>query len=215
LEEPIFKWNDQVFQNKRDFLTINFSGKCNFEKKLDKNIENFGCNLIDFKNFQPNNIALISRLKTFFIVRGICTYTQKVENAKKSGALAVIIYNTENDLFESTVHHSNEIPVIHIKNKLGIELINYPNDIQIYLKINPIIVEKNTSNLIIESIQGDEDNIIVAGAHLDSVSINSGINDNASGSSMLIEISNQLTKIVPINKIIFCWWYLKYNKKGW
>jgi hypothetical protein len=85
LEEPIFKWNDQVFQNKRDFLTINFSGKCNFEKKLDKNIENFGCNLIDFKNFQPNNIALISRLKTFLLSGEYVLILKKLKMQKNQG----------------------------------------------------------------------------------------------------------------------------------
>ena len=53
---------------------------------------------------------------------------------------------------------------------------------------------------------GDANNVIMAGAHLDSVNEGPGINDNGSGSSALIEIAEQIAKVKPPNKLRFAWW---------
>ena len=45
------------------------------------------------------------------------------------------------------------------------------------------------------------------GAHLDSVAEGPGINDNGSGSAMILEIAEQLAKVKkPANKVRFAWW---------
>ena len=43
------------------------------------------------------------------------------------------------------------------------------------------------------------------GAHLDSVGVGPGINDNGSGSATILEIAEQLRKVKPRNKIRFIW----------
>jgi Zn-dependent M28 family amino/carboxypeptidase len=62
-----------------------------------------------------------------------------------------------------------------------------------------------TSNVIAETREGDPDNVIVVGAHLDSVGVGPGINDNGSGSAGILEIAEQLRKVKPRNKIRFVW----------
>ena len=62
-----------------------------------------------------------------------------------------------------------------------------------------------TSNVIAETRDGDPDNVIVVGAHLDSVGVGPGINDNGSGSATILEIAEQLRKVKPRNKIRFIW----------
>jgi hypothetical protein len=62
-----------------------------------------------------------------------------------------------------------------------------------------------TSNVIAETRDGDPDNVIVVGAHLDSVGVGPGINDNGSGSAGILEIAEQLRKVKPRNKIRFIW----------
>ena len=62
-----------------------------------------------------------------------------------------------------------------------------------------------TSNVIAETRHGDPDNVIVVGAHLDSVGTGPGINDNGSGSATILEIAEQLRKVKPRNKIRFIW----------
>ena len=51
--------------------------------------------------------------------------------------------------------------------------------------------------MIAETTSGDPNNVIVVGAHLDSVGVGPGINDNGSGSATILEIAEQMTKVQP------------------
>ena len=59
---------------------------------------------------------------------------------------------------------------------------------------------RSTENVIAESRWGDPTNVVMAGAHLDSVPEGPGINDNGSGSAALLEIALQLAKAKPTNR---------------
>ena len=59
--------------------------------------------------------------------------------------------------------------------------------------------------MIAETPDGDPNNVIVVGAHLDSVGVGPGINDNGSGSATILEIAEQIRKVKPRNKIRFIW----------
>jgi Zn-dependent M28 family amino/carboxypeptidase len=61
-------------------------------------------------------------------------------------------------------------------------------------------------NVIAESKDGDPDNVVIAGAHLDSVQAGPGINDNGSGSAAILEVAEQMAKVKPHNKLRFAWW---------
>ncbi|MFI0417161.1 M28 family peptidase [Spongiactinospora sp. 9N601] len=63
-------------------------------------------------------------------------------------------------------------------------------------------------NLIADWPGGDENQVIMAGAHLDSVSAGPGINDNASGSAMLLEVALTLAEKRPTmaKHVRFGWW---------
>ncbi|KAK6348737.1 hypothetical protein TWF718_006524 [Orbilia javanica] len=63
-----------------------------------------------------------------------------------------------------------------------------------------------TQNLFSESIGGDPTNVIMIGAHLDSIRNGPGINDNGSGSSLLIALFHALQSYCPKNRIRFAWW---------
>ncbi|GII89294.1 aminopeptidase [Sphaerisporangium siamense] len=63
-------------------------------------------------------------------------------------------------------------------------------------------------NLIADWPGGDENQIIMAGAHLDSVSAGPGINDNGSGSAMILEVALTLAAQRPTmtKHVRFGWW---------
>ncbi|KAJ3329579.1 hypothetical protein HDU76_007596 [Blyttiomyces sp. JEL0837] len=65
-------------------------------------------------------------------------------------------------------------------------------------------------NVICDTLEGDEYNTIVIGSHLDGVPAGPGINDNASGSSGVLEIALTLYKSGYNrrlkNRIRFAWW---------
>ncbi len=61
-------------------------------------------------------------------------------------------------------------------------------------------------NVIAELPGTNVNNVVMAGAHLDSVTEGPGINDNGSGSAALLETALMMAKLHPENTIRFAWW---------
>ena len=60
--------------------------------------------------------------------------------------------------------------------------------------------------MIAESRSGDPNNVVMVGAHLDSVQRGPGIQDNGSGSAAILETAIQMAKVNPRNRLRFAWW---------
>ena len=61
-------------------------------------------------------------------------------------------------------------------------------------------------NVLAETADGNDANVVMAGAHLDSVQEGPGINDNGTGSAALLEVAEQMSKVKPNNTVRFAWW---------
>ena len=61
-------------------------------------------------------------------------------------------------------------------------------------------------NVIAEKTGTNDDNVVMAGAHLDSVEAGPGINDNGSGSSALLDLALKVSKVDNQNTMRFAWW---------
>ena len=61
-------------------------------------------------------------------------------------------------------------------------------------------------NVIAELPGKNPDNVVMAGAHLDSVIEGPGINDNGSGSAALLETALMMANSNPENTLRFGWW---------
>jgi len=64
-------------------------------------------------------------------------------------------------------------------------------------------------NLFAETAGGDDNQVILIGAHLDSVAEGPGINDDGTGSAALLELAIQIGNnkdFKPVNKLKFAWW---------
>jgi Zn-dependent M28 family amino/carboxypeptidase len=61
-------------------------------------------------------------------------------------------------------------------------------------------------NVIAELPGKNSNNVVMAGAHLDSVIEGPGINDNGSGSAALLETALTMAKLKPENTLRFAWW---------
>jgi aminopeptidase Y len=160
-----------------------------------------GCNASDFAGFPAGHIALISR--------GACTFALKATNAYNAGAVGVIIYNnipgTLNGTLSSTF--TLDIPVTSVTQDVGQQLATLvPSGLIMRLKTDTFRGVATTSNIIAESKSGDPNNVIMAGAHLDSVNAGPGIQDNGSGSAAILEVAEQMAKVNPRNKVRFAWW---------
>ena len=158
-----------------------------------------GCEAADFAGFPVGNIALISR--------GACAFAIKAVNAHAAGASGVIIYNNIAGGLNGTLGatFTLDIPVTSVEQSVGQQLAATPGLI-LHLKISTFRGIATTYNVLAESAGGDPNNVVMAGAHLDSVNAGPGINDNGSGSAALIEVAEQLARVTPRNKVRLAWW---------
>ena len=62
------------------------------------------------------------------------------------------------------------------------------------------------TNVIAELKGKNDGNVVMSGAHLDSVPAGPGINDNGSGSAALLELAEQLGNFKPENTLRLAWW---------
>jgi Zn-dependent M28 family amino/carboxypeptidase len=152
-----------------------------------------GCEASDFASFTAGNIALIQR--------GTCTFGAKAENAEAAGASAVIIFNEgqpgRTDLSPGTLGEDAEvdIPVVAASFADGEELYNLaqaPAGVTARVATAILDEQRPTSNVLAYSREGNTEEKVVVGAHLDSVLEGPGINDNGSGSAGILEIAEEL-----------------------
>ncbi len=166
---------------------------------------NSGCEPEDFDGFVEGNIALVQR--------GTCTFAQKAINAEAAGAAGVIIFNEgqpgRTDAILGTLGAPDvSIPVVGASFAIGEELYNLDQagDVTVHLFTSTISEIRATSNVFAESVTGNDDNVVMVGAHLDSVAEGPGINDNGSGSAAVLEVALQMKKVKPRNTLRFAWW---------
>lgn len=161
-----------------------------------------GCEAADFAGFPAGHIALVQR--------GTCVFAQKVQNALNAGASAVIVFNQGNTPAREPLLTNvtlaplvATIPVVAVSFADGVALAQPGSTATVTVAPPQMITQVN---VIAETPGGDADNVVMAGAHLDSVERGPGINDNGSGSAVLLEVAEQMAKVKPRNKLRFAWW---------
>ncbi len=182
-----------------------------------------GCEASDFTGLDfsgPSDIAVIQR--------GTCNFSVKAVNAQTAGAEAVVIFNQGNTpdregvivgtaAFLPDGSPSNlTIPVVGASFADGVALSESGST----ANVNVQPAETRTDYNVLAELPGkhdgddddkrkgkkDADNIVMAGAHLDSVIAGPGINDNGSGSAALLDLAQALGKVKPVNTLRFGWW---------
>ena len=98
-----------------------------------------------------------------------------------------------------------DLPVVGITQSLGVQLGATPG-LVLRIKTDALREPATAENVLAESKGGNANNVVMAGAHLDSVSAGPGINDNGSGSAAILEIAEQMGRVVPRNKVRFALW---------
>jgi Zn-dependent M28 family amino/carboxypeptidase len=158
-----------------------------------------GCEPSDFAGFTAGNIALIQR--------GACTFALKATNAYNAGATGVVIYNNQAGDINGTLGNdfTLDIGVTAVTQAVGQQLAATPG-LVLRLKTDTFRGMAETYNVFAETPGGDPDNVVMVGAHLDSVDAGPGINDNGSGSAALLHVAEMMSKVKVENKIRFAWW---------
>ena len=146
------------------------------------------------------------------VQRGTCSFAEKFLRAAASGAAAMVFINEGQPgrTDPSWISFDGiDIPTFAATVETGTALANGvlsgDSGLDARFKIDWRPGTYTTTNVIAETESGDPNNVIVVGAHLDSVGVGAGINDNGSGSAMILEIAEQMTKVKPRNKVRFMW----------
>jgi Zn-dependent M28 family amino/carboxypeptidase len=163
-----------------------------------------GCEATDFAGLDfsgTNDIALIQR--------GGCTFAAKALNAEAAGAEAVIIFNQGNrpdtfGLVGGTLGGENVvgIPVVGASFAQGQALASPGST----ARVRTEFVTRHSFNVIAELPGRNNDNVVMAGAHLDSVPAGPGIEDDGSGAAALLEVAQAMSKLHPENTVRLAWW---------
>lgn len=176
----------------------------------DPSTSTSGCEPSDFDGLDfsgPNDIALIQR--------GFCFFSVKAVNAEAAGAEGVIILNQGNSATRMDPLSGNAsalpdgspsnliLPLIGASFVDGVQLSQVGSEALIEVQA-PVVGTQY--NVIAELPGRNDNNIVIAGAHLDSVRAGPGIQDNGSGSAAILETALQMSKVKPFNTVRFAWW---------
>jgi aminopeptidase Y len=207
----------QRFVPNRDYGTLLYSGSGAVQAPVvavdlllpspSANASTSGCEGPDFASFPRGAVALLQR--------GGCFFREKVENAAAAGAVAVVVMNEGNPgrrgLFQATLGSPQvSIPALAASVQVGDALRNGrssgPTGVSVALRADVIAETRRTRNVIAESRTGNPGKLVVAGAHLDSVDRGPGVNDNGSGSALVLAVAESLARSHPANRLRFVWW---------
>jgi Zn-dependent M28 family amino/carboxypeptidase len=162
-----------------------------------------GCEPTDFDASVAGTIVLLSR--------GICAFGDKQANASAAGAVGVLVHNNEPGPFVGTLGGPVEgAPAGSISQEDGAALrkqLAADPALAGTLDLRQFREDRTTFNLIAQTPHGDPDNVVMLGAHLDSVVEGAGINDNGTGSAGILQTAVELAEVGPTqNAVRFAWW---------
>ncbi|CZT02086.1 related to aminopeptidase Y precursor, vacuolar [Rhynchosporium agropyri] len=152
--------------------------------------------------------------KLVLIKRGTCAISEKLKLAKNFGALGVILYhNLEGTPNSATLSAENIgliAPVGVIAKSVGEAWkarLAAGEALTVTLLVDSVFETRESWNIFSETKEGDPHNVVMLGAHLDSVQAGPGINDDGSGTSGILEILSAFRHYKGFkNKVRFAWW---------
>ncbi len=159
-----------------------------------------GCEAEDFAGQDFTGTVAVIR-------RGACTFDLKHRNAAAAGAIGVVVANNvPAPLAGVTLGQPGVVPTGGVSQADGDALFALAGQ-SATLELVYAIETRTQRNVIAQTRTGRTDNVVMAGAHLDSVEAGPGINDNGTGSAGLLEVALEMggspnTK----NAVRFGWW---------
>lgn len=160
-----------------------------------------GCTAADYDGLPVQGAVVL-------VDRGQCPFGQKQTVAAQRGAVAVVVANNvDDDKMQATLGDSTDvkIPAVVVSKAIGAQLRARPGPTT--LRLNAGIRTQRTRNVIAQTKTGSTSDVVMVGAHLDSVPEGPGINDNGSGTAALLETAIQLGGSPDVrNAVRFGFW---------
>lgn len=160
-----------------------------------------GCAAADYDHLPVNGAVVM-------VDRGTCPFSQKAGAAAQRGAVAMVVAdNVVEERIAGTLGETNsvKIPVVGISKADGAQLRSSVGPATVHLSADTQTI--SARNVIAQTKTGSTSNVVMAGAHLDSVPEGPGINDNGSGVAAVLETALQLGPSPGIhNAVRFGFW---------
>ncbi|BDD57598.1 Leucyl aminopeptidase yscIV [Monascus purpureus] len=184
---------------------MTYSPSGNFEAELSL-VANLGCDATDYASDIAGKIALIKR--------GTCSFAEKSILAASANAVAAIVYNNaaEGVMGGTLGGPSNPaepyVPIVGISLADASSIVDQLASGPVAAKLNVLTEMENrtTYNVIAQTKGGDPNNVVMLGAHTDSVEAGPGINDDGSGTISNLVIAKALSKFSVKNAVRFGFW---------
>ncbi|MDT7721419.1 MAG: hypothetical protein QOE94_2430, partial [Mycobacterium sp.] len=145
-----------------------------------------GCNASDYDNLPINGAVVL-------VDRGTCPFAQKENAAVQRGAVAMVVAdNVVEEHMGGTLGETTDvkIPVVSVTKSDGALLRTTVGPATVKLSAETKTMQAR--NVIAQTKTGLTSDVVMAGAHLDSVPEGPGINDNGSGVAAVLETALQL-----------------------
>ncbi|HWF28508.1 MAG TPA: M28 family metallopeptidase [Mycobacterium sp.] len=163
--------------------------------------ESPGCKASDFDGLGTQGAVVL-------VDRGTCPFAQKEDAAAQRGAVAMIVAdNVDEQQMGGTLGADTDvkIPVVGVTKSVGVQLRAQPG--RTTIKLNASSQSFKARNVIAQTKTGSTTDVVMAGAHLDSVPEGPGINDNGSGVAAVLETAVQLGNSPQVqNAVRFGFW---------
>jgi Zn-dependent M28 family amino/carboxypeptidase len=163
--------------------------------------DNPACNASDYGSLPVNGAVVL-------VDRGTCPFAQKEAAAAQRGAVAMIVAdNVVEEQMGGTLGENTDvkIPVVSVTKPDGaaLRLTSGPATVKLSAETKTI----QARDVIAQTKTGSTSDVVMAGAHLDSVPAGPGINDNGSGVAAVLETALQLGSSPQIhNAVRFGFW---------
>lgn len=160
-----------------------------------------GCTETDYDNLPTAGAVVL-------VDRGKCPFSEKEAAAAARGAVALVVAdNADEEKMGGTLGAETDVklPVVSVTKAQGAQLKNHTGPVT--LRIKTEVKNIHSRNIIAQTQTGDTDNVVMVGAHLDSVPDGPGINDNGSGVAAVLETAVQLGNTPQVNNAVrFGFW---------
>ncbi len=160
-----------------------------------------GCQASDFDGLPVQGAVVL-------VDRGTCPFSQKEDAAAGRGAVAMIVAdNVDEQQMGATLGANTDvkIPAVSVTRSIGAQLRARPGPTTI--KLNASVQSFKARNVIAQTKTGSPTDVVMAGAHLDSVPEGPGIDDNGSGVAAVLETAVQLGNSPAVhNAVRFGFW---------
>lgn len=137
------------------------------------------------------------------VARGTCTFAQKAQHAAAAGAAAVLIYNSPSEGADAPLlgslgdaPASSLLPTAGLSRAAGRALLARleRGEVAVFLDLRTLREVRQTANVLAEWPGDGAEEVVMLGAHLDSVAEGPGVNDNGSGVALVLELALQLAR---------------------